>query len=53
VDGKKVWKGEQFIFDVFPFAKAARIFHVDRKTHYAPIKGLESIDRALKILVKR
>lgn len=51
VDGKKVWKGEQFIFDVFPFAEVSRLFCVDRKTHYAPIKGPESADHALKVLV--
>jgi UDP-N-acetylglucosamine pyrophosphorylase len=53
VDGKRVWKGEQFIFDVFPFAESSRIFQVDRKTHYAPIKGLESVNLALKSLVKQ
>ncbi|MGB7979136.1 MAG: UTP--glucose-1-phosphate uridylyltransferase [Chlamydiales bacterium] len=43
MEGRPVWKGEQFIFDVFPFAKKIAPFPVSRQTHYAPIKGPESI----------
>lgn len=45
-----VWKGEQFIFDVFKHAKRVSSFCVPRETHYAPIKGPESIEKALNIL---
>lgn len=50
VDGQAVWKGEHFIFDVFPFAKKVRCFPVNRKTHYAPIKHAEHIESALREL---
>ncbi|MBX7066463.1 MAG: UTP--glucose-1-phosphate uridylyltransferase [Parachlamydiales bacterium] len=48
----EVWKGEQFIFDCLKYAEKVRPVCVDRKTHYAPIKGPESVAKALKSLVK-
>lgn len=48
--GKKVWKQEQFIFDIFPYAPHIHLLCVDRNTHYAPIKDQASIHRALKQL---
>lgn len=48
-----VWKGEQFIFDCLKYAKKVLPVCVDRNTHYAPIKGPESVAKALKILVKK
>ncbi len=44
MDGLQVWKGEEFIFDVFPHAKKVKSLCVRRETHYAPIKGPESIE---------
>lgn len=44
MDGLQVWKGEEFIFDVFPHAKKVKSLCVSRETHYAPIKGPESIE---------
>lgn len=43
VDGRWVWKGEQFIFDVLPFAKRARAVVVPRDTSYAPLKSREQV----------
>lgn len=39
-----IWKGEQFIFDVFPYAMKVSPFCVPRETHYGPIKGPENIE---------
>lgn len=50
VDGRVLWKGEEFIFDVFKYAKQIFPLCVDRKTHYAPIKGKESVEKALEVL---
>jgi UDP-N-acetylglucosamine/UDP-N-acetylgalactosamine diphosphorylase len=50
MDGLQVWKGEEFIFDVFPHAKKIRSLCVRRETHYAPIKGPESIERVQNLL---
>ena len=36
------WKGEKFIFDVFPFGKVAALCY-EKKTCYAPLKSLESV----------
>ncbi len=47
---RTVWKGEQFIFDVFPKAVRVHPFCVSRQTHYAPIKGPESIKAVEKLL---
>ncbi len=52
LDGKATWKGEKFIFDVLPYANKAKPFCVSRNTHYAPVKGPESIDTARKLLRK-
>ncbi|MBU6446996.1 MAG: UTP--glucose-1-phosphate uridylyltransferase, partial [Verrucomicrobia bacterium] len=53
VNGQQVWVGEQFIFDCLKYAKKVRPVCVDRKTHYAPIKGRESVAKALNMLVKQ
>lgn len=53
VKGCAVWKGEQFIFDVFSHAKRVVPFCVKRETHYAPIKGPESIERVQNKLRQR
>lgn len=45
-----IWKGEQFIFDAFPFASRVRAFEVPRETHYAPLKGPECIEAVQKRL---
>jgi NDP-sugar pyrophosphorylase family protein len=50
LDGKFVWKGEKFIFDVFPFARRVAPLCVYRDTHYAPIKGPESVERVQNLL---
>lgn len=50
IDGKPVWKGEKFIFDVFPYASRVVPLCVCRDTHYAPIKGPESIERVQNLL---
>lgn len=50
IDGKMVQKEEKFIFDVFKYAKKIDPLIVDRKTHFAPIKGPESIESAMKVL---
>lgn len=50
IEGKTVWKGEHFLFDVFKYAKSVKPICVERKSHYAPIKSPESIEKALKIL---
>jgi UDP-N-acetylglucosamine/UDP-N-acetylgalactosamine diphosphorylase len=50
MDGLPVWKGEEFIFDVFPYAKKVRSLCVPRETHYAPIKGPESIEMVQNLL---
>ncbi len=53
VGEKKVWKKEQFIFDVLAFAKRIQPVCVDRNTHYAPIKdkaGIEKADQLLRSL---
>lgn len=52
VEGEMVWKEEKFIFDVFTHAKRIRPFSVPRQTHYAPIKGPESIESVLHLLRK-
>ncbi len=53
VDGKVVWKGEKFIFDVLKYAKKVQPVCVDRKTHYASIKGPESVIEAVKVLERK
>lgn len=45
-----VWKGEQFIFDVLPFAARAQRFEVPRSSHYAPLKSSENIASVQKQL---
>jgi ADP-heptose:LPS heptosyltransferase len=50
VDGRLLWKGEQFIFDVLPFAKEAKVLQVPRKSHYAPIKDRDSVEKVIKQL---
>ncbi len=44
VHEKWVWKGEQFIFDSFPFASRVRAFCVPRETCYAPLKSVEDVE---------
>jgi UDP-N-acetylglucosamine pyrophosphorylase len=53
VSGKKVWKGEKFIFDVFPYAKRVKPFCVPKETHYAPVKGPESLGKVQQLLRER
>ncbi len=53
MDGTTVRKGEQFIFDCLPYAKKIHPVCVERATHYAPIKGPDSVEKARKSLVKR
>lgn len=53
VSGKKVWKGEKFIFDVFPHAKRVKPFCVPKETHYAPVKGPESLGKVQQLLRER
>jgi len=53
VDERWVWKGEQFIFDVLPYAACVRAVQVPRETHYAPIKGPETVERVEELLRKR
>lgn len=48
--GRPIWKGERFIFDVFPYAKKSCSLCVSRETHYAPVKGPESIEMVQKLL---
>ena len=43
VGDRFVWKGEQFIFDVLPFATRAQRFEVPRSSHYAALKSSENI----------
>ncbi len=50
IEGRWVWKREQFIFDVLPYAARARAFQVPRKTHYAPLKERGNIEEVQKIL---
>lgn len=45
MEDRWIWKGEQFIFDAFPFASRVRAFEVPRETHYAPVKDLESLKK--------
>jgi UDP-N-acetylglucosamine/UDP-N-acetylgalactosamine diphosphorylase len=47
-----IWKREQFIFDVLPYAKKIKPICVNRETHYAPVKGLESIEKVKERLRK-
>lgn len=49
VGGKSVWKGEKFIFDVFPYGKV-HSFCVSEETHYAPLKGVDSMERVEQLL---
>jgi UDP-N-acetylglucosamine pyrophosphorylase len=52
MDGQTVWKGETFIFDVFSYARKVHPFYVNRKTHYAPIKGPQHIPAVQSALRK-
>jgi molybdopterin-guanine dinucleotide biosynthesis protein A len=38
-----VWKREQFIFDVLPYAKSVAVVEVERATSYAPVKTISDI----------
>lgn len=49
-EGQWVWKGEQFIFDSFPFASRVRALCVPRENHYAPLKSLEDVEAVEKKL---
>jgi UDP-N-acetylglucosamine/UDP-N-acetylgalactosamine diphosphorylase len=44
------WKGEKFIFDVFEYAKKVQTYCVPRKTHYAPIKAKDHVERVQNLL---
>ena len=48
-----IWKGEQFIFDVLPYASRARAVVAPRESCYAPLKGPESIEVVQQILRTR
>lgn len=50
VKGQWIWKGEQFIFDVFPFASRIHSFCVPRDIHYAPVKTREQVESVEQLL---
>lgn len=49
----EVWKGEQYIFDVLPFAKRALLYPSVREKVYAPLKEAENIPAVEQILRHR
>jgi UDP-N-acetylglucosamine pyrophosphorylase len=52
-EGRSVWKGEEFIFDVFRYASSIKALAVSRETHYAPIKGLDTVESVEKLLKRK
>lgn len=48
-----VWKGEQFIFDAFPYAKRVKALCASRDLCYAPLKSLESLDLVQRALQRK
>lgn len=53
VDGRWLWKGEQFIFDALPYAASVRAVCVPHETSYAPLKSPEHIAEVEKRLKER
>jgi ADP-heptose:LPS heptosyltransferase len=53
VKNRLVWKGEQFIFDVLPYATSVCAVQVPRSLYYAPIKGAEHIEKVEAILKEK
>lgn len=45
-----IWKGEQFIFDAFPYAERVEAICASRETCYAPLKNLENLEAVQKAL---
>ncbi|HSX27098.1 MAG TPA: UTP--glucose-1-phosphate uridylyltransferase [Chlamydiales bacterium] len=47
---RSIWKGEQFIFDAFPYAERVEAICASRETCYAPLKNKESLEAVQKAL---
>ncbi len=45
-----VWKGEEFIFDSLPYGRVAALCY-EKKSCYAPLKGIESVESVRQLLV--